>query len=153
MAMIFVNRDRQSLGQFTDQEISNGLESGQFLPGDLGWQEGMENWQPLSSFTNLPAPGAAVPASRPAPPVPESATSDFQQSGKIRFDECLSSAWECFQKNWGICVVATLVFFAISAVVQIPMQFAEVVLRRFTGHGSADQIWMLVAVGVVFFFL
>ena len=152
MAMIFVNRDSQSLGQFTDQEISNGLQSGQFLPADLGWQEGMETWQPLSAFTNLPAPGAVAPPIRPTPTVPESAPRDFQQPGQIRFDECLSGAWECFKLNWGVSVVATLIFFAISAVVQIPMQFAEAVLRRFTGHGSADQIWILVAVGVVFLF-
>ncbi|MFA7343659.1 MAG: GYF domain-containing protein [Terrimicrobiaceae bacterium] len=152
MAMIFVNRDRQSLGQFTEQEVSNGLDSGQFLPTDLAWQEGMENWQPISSFTGLPPPGAATPANRPTPPAPETASADFRQPGKIRFDECLNSGWECFKLNWGLCVVATLVFFAISAVVQIPMQFAEAVFRRFTGHGAVDQIWILVAAGVVFLF-
>ena len=53
MATIFVNRDRQSLGQFTEQEISNGLQSGQFFPADLAWKDGMETWQPLSSFSLL----------------------------------------------------------------------------------------------------
>ncbi len=152
MATIFVNRDRQSLGQFTEQEISNGLQSGQFLPEDLGWKEGMETWEPLSSFANLPPPGAAVPSSFPAPPVLQSAPADFQKPGKIRFDECLNKAWECFQVNWGLCVVATLILFAISAVVQFPMQIAERMIGRFIGHGSHAPIGMMIGAGVVFLF-
>lgn len=152
MAMIFVNRDRQSLGQFTGQEVSNGLESGRFLPEDLAWQEGMESWQPLSSLTNLPPPGAAVPASNPMPPAFDGPAAGFEKPGKIRFDECLSKGWECFQRNWGICVVATLILFAISAVVQIPMQFAQTVLERFMGHGASVEIWMMIGMGVVFLF-
>ena len=152
MAMIFVNRNSQSIGQFPEQEISNGLQSGQFFLADLGWQEGMETWQPLSTFTNLPPPDGMGPVIRPEPPTPETAHADFQQPGLIRFDECLNKAWECFKVNWSLCVVATLIFFAISFVVQIPMQFAEVVLRRFAGHGSSPEIGMLIAVGVVFLF-
>lgn len=151
MATIFVNRERQSLGQFSAQEISNGLASGQFLPTDLGWQEGMETWQPLSAFADLPPPGAAA-APRTVPPAPESPGADFEQPGLIRFDECLNKAWDCFKANWGMCVVTTLVFFVISAVVQFPMQFAEGVLRRFSGHGHADQVWLLVAGAGVFLF-
>ena len=150
MAIIFVNRDSQSLGQFTEQEISNGLQSGQFFPADLGWKDGMETWQPLSSFTGLPHPGVVIPAVHAAPPAPESAPADFQQPGRIRFDECLSKAWECFQLNWGVSVVATLIFFAISAFVQIPMQFAQPVFTRF--HSLSTEVWMIVAAGVVFFF-
>ncbi len=56
MGMIFINRNRQSLGQFTEQEVADGLHSGQFLPDDLAWQEPMESWQPLSSFERLPQP-------------------------------------------------------------------------------------------------
>lgn len=152
MGMIFVNRDRQSLGQFTEQEVSNGLDSGRLLPGDLAWREGMEAWLPLSAFTDLPPPGGAVPSIPQAPPVPEGPSPDFQQPGKIRFDECLNRAWECFRLNWGLCVAATLVFFAISISIQIPLQFAQTVLERFTGQGSSAQIWMMVAIGVVFLF-
>lgn len=56
MGMIFINRNRQSLGQFTEQEVADGLQSGRFLPDDLAWQEPMESWVPLGTFTNLPAP-------------------------------------------------------------------------------------------------
>lgn len=59
--MIFINRNRQSLGQFTEQEVADGLKSGQFLPDDLAWKETMESWQPLSTFTDLPAASASVP--------------------------------------------------------------------------------------------
>lgn len=152
MRMIFVNRDRRSLGQFTEQEVSNGLNSGQFLPDDLAWQEGMETWQPLSTFTHLPPPGL-VTVSVGIPAVHKEENSSYiQKTGKILFDECFNKAWECFAANWGICVLATLVFFALSFVVQMPMQFAQVVLERFLKHGEAAQPLMFVAIGVVFFF-
>ena len=150
MAIIFVNRDRESLGQFTEQEIANGLQSGQFFPADLGWKEGMETWQPLSTFTGLPPPGVVIPAVHATPPARESASENFQNPGRIRFDECLGKAWECFKVNWGMSVVATLIFFAISGVVQAPMQFAQPVFTRF--HSSSAPVWMMAAAGVVFFF-
>ncbi len=150
--MVFVNRDRQSLGQFTEQEISNGLQSGQFFPADLAWKEGMETWQPLSTFADLPPPGVVIPAVHSAPPAAESAPADFQMPGKIRFDECLNKAWESFQVNWGLCVVATLILFAVSGVVQIPMQIAQSLLGRFTGHGSSAQVGMMVGAFAVFLF-
>ena len=56
MAMIHINRNRENLGKFTDQEVADGLKSGRFLPTDLAWQEPMPSWQPLSSFTDLPEP-------------------------------------------------------------------------------------------------
>jgi hypothetical protein len=49
-----INRNRQSLGQFSDEEVAEGLKTGRFLPSDLAWQEGMDAWQPLSTFLHLP---------------------------------------------------------------------------------------------------
>ncbi|MFM8363578.1 MAG: GYF domain-containing protein [Verrucomicrobiota bacterium] len=54
MAMIHVNRNRETLGKFTDQEVADGLKSGRFLPDDLAWKDPMPAWQPLSTFTELP---------------------------------------------------------------------------------------------------
>lgn len=49
-----INRNRQSLGQFSDEDVAEGLRSGKFFPTDLAWREGMDSWQPLSSFADLP---------------------------------------------------------------------------------------------------
>jgi hypothetical protein len=58
MAMIHINRNRENLGKFNDQEVADGLKSGRFLSSDLAWCEPMPTWQPLSTFTDLPEPTA-----------------------------------------------------------------------------------------------
>jgi hypothetical protein len=73
MGSIHINRNRQSLGQFTDQEVADGLQSGRFRPDDLAWHESMDSWQPLSTFSNLPPPSGNIVAA-PAIPVPADAS-------------------------------------------------------------------------------
>jgi hypothetical protein len=63
MAMIHVNRGATGLGAFSEEEVREGLGTGRFVPTDIGWREGMANWQPLSQFPEL---GAAAPAAPPA---------------------------------------------------------------------------------------
>jgi hypothetical protein len=63
MAMIHVNRGATSLGIFSEEEVREGLNTGRFVPTDIGWREGMANWQPLSQFSEL---GATAPAAPPA---------------------------------------------------------------------------------------
>lgn len=83
MAMIHVNRSGTTLGTFSEDDVRAGLRAGRFLPTDLGWREGMPQWQPLSQFAefagDIPAataapgapPGAAIPPTVPvvAPPL------------------------------------------------------------------------------------
>ena len=66
MAMIHVNRSGTSLGVFSDEDVRAGLRTGRFAPTDLGWREGMPQWQPLSQFTEF---AADIPSG--APPTPE----------------------------------------------------------------------------------
>jgi hypothetical protein len=66
MPMIHVARDGAKLGEFTLEQIREGLGTGQFRPTDLGWQAGMTDWRPLSEFVATPAPG---PGAAPALPV------------------------------------------------------------------------------------
>ncbi|PWU08099.1 MAG: hypothetical protein C5B47_05215 [Verrucomicrobia bacterium] len=61
MSPIHINRDRQTLGQFTPEEVSAGLAEGRFRPSDLGWCPGMETWKYLSDFQDLPAVPLEVP--------------------------------------------------------------------------------------------
>jgi len=63
MVMIHVNRGATSLGAFSEEEVREGLRTGRFAPGDIGWREGMATWQPLSQFPEL---GAATPSAPPA---------------------------------------------------------------------------------------
>ena len=62
--MIHVNRGATSLGVFSEEEVREGLRTGRFALTDIGWREGMVNWQPLSQLPELAS--AAVPA---VPPV------------------------------------------------------------------------------------
>src|SRR3989442_1002258 len=68
MASIYIARDNTRLGSFSEDEVRAGLQSGRFFPTDLGWREGMENWQPLSEFSEFAAPADGVPP--PPPPFP-----------------------------------------------------------------------------------
>jgi hypothetical protein len=69
MAMIHVNRGAASLGVFSEEEVREGLGAGRFLPTDIGWREGMANWQALSQF-----PDFAGAAASDVPPVESGAT-------------------------------------------------------------------------------
>ena len=66
---INIGRNGQQLGSFSEDEVREGLRSGTFLPTDLGWHEGLAEWQPLSSLGVLA--GAMVPSSSPAPGYPQ----------------------------------------------------------------------------------
>ena len=66
---IHAGRNIQQLGTFSVQQVLGGLASGQFLPTDIAWHEGLGDWVPLSSLAVLSAP---PPAARLAfPPVEE----------------------------------------------------------------------------------
>src|SRR5437867_6388920 len=67
--MIHLSRGATSLGIFSEGEVRDGLRSGRFVPGDLGWREGMANWQPLSQFAEFSAERAGPPPATPPPPV------------------------------------------------------------------------------------
>src|ERR1700733_1465835 len=72
---IWINRAGQNLGTFTLEEVQRGLNQGQYVPTDLGWQEGMESWKPLAEFAGLQMPiqqaetlAPAFPSSPHVPP-------------------------------------------------------------------------------------
>lgn len=74
--MIHVNRSGTTLGIFSEDDVQAGLRAGRFLPSDLGWREGMAQWQPLSQFSefaaDIPALGAAAaPGAPPGAPIPQ----------------------------------------------------------------------------------
>jgi hypothetical protein len=62
MATFHINRSGTNLGTFSEDEVREGLRSGNFAGTDLGWREGMSTWQPLaqiSEFAQETGPGGA----------------------------------------------------------------------------------------------
>ena len=72
MATIHVNRGATSLGAFPEEQVRESIRAGRFSPSDLGWKEGMANWQPLSQFAEF---AADFPAATPPPTPPPTQTS------------------------------------------------------------------------------
>ena len=66
--MIHVNRGASSLGAFSEDQVREGIRAGRFLGSDLGWKEGMANWQPLSQFAEFSSDFAAATSAPSAPP-------------------------------------------------------------------------------------
>lgn len=66
-----VGRNGATLGSFSEQEVSDGIASGRFLPSDMGWCETMTDWQPLASIPAFRTGGGRMP-----PPLPPNAA-DF----------------------------------------------------------------------------
>jgi hypothetical protein len=87
MSKIHISRNRQSLGHFFPEEVAVGLRTGRFLSSDLGWQDPMETWKPLSEFSDLPdvevEPEAPPPIPLAAPAVPSPALGEpaWEQPG------------------------------------------------------------------------
>ncbi|WP_395736072.1 RDD family protein [Prosthecobacter sp.] len=49
MSSYHIARNGQQLGVFSEQAIQSGLTTGQFMPDDLFWTEGMGDWQALNT--------------------------------------------------------------------------------------------------------
>jgi hypothetical protein len=108
MAMIHVNRGAQTLGAFSEEDVREGLRSGRFVPSDLGWREGMQNWQPLSQFTEFSAelPGAAIP---PPPVATSTITPSLAASASEAPPPRSGLPWdEREQKGWFNAFIETL---------------------------------------------
>ncbi len=72
---LFVTKNGQTFGPHETEEIAIFLGTGDFLPDDYCWQEGWNEWRPISSvLPDRPAPAepaavaAAPPVATPPPP-------------------------------------------------------------------------------------
>jgi hypothetical protein len=96
MATIHVNRGATSLGVFPEEQVREALRAGRFLPTDLGWKEGMPNWQPLSQFSEFAADigAAAPPSGAPPPQAPTPATAIAPAAGSTFFAPRSGLPWD-----------------------------------------------------------
>jgi len=167
MGMIHINRNRQSLGQFDEQDVADGLKSGKFLPDDLAWQEPMTEWKPLAGFASLPAPSehaklpprefpGEFPGELPGSPSGPLVRAEFvapsrPPDGTMDIGRCLEAGWNCFSVHWINLVLGTFIMFSLTVVSQTPLQVSHIVMEMFKKHGKQEP-WVAVALGSVFFF-
>lgn len=67
MSKIFVTKDGQQYGPYSAIEVQQFLKTGQFDATDLGWVDGMSEWQPVGTLLEGSTP-PPIPNSPPPPP-------------------------------------------------------------------------------------
>jgi hypothetical protein len=86
--MIHVARDGAKLGEFTLEQVREGLNTGQFRASDLGWQTGMAEWRPLSEIAGATAGAPPIAASLAVANAPAAGTGlpweNRQQIGLVK---------------------------------------------------------------------
>lgn len=76
---IWVGRDGQRHGPYKEDDVRQWLRNGQLAREDLGWYEGLADWQPLSVLFPDAVPVAAppLPAAAVPPPTTTAALEDY----------------------------------------------------------------------------
>ncbi|MHA6206302.1 RDD family protein [Dyella soli] len=67
---VWIGRDGERHGPYQEAEVRQWLRSGEVSASDLGWHEGLTDWQPLSTLFPEEVRAAAPPAFTPPPPPP-----------------------------------------------------------------------------------
>ena len=78
MSNIYIHKDGNQLGPFTEQQLKDEITQGHFSASDMAWKEGTPDWVPINSLlggTPPPVPPAAV-----VPPA-----SPIQQAGNTTY--------------------------------------------------------------------
>ncbi|WP_266158448.1 RDD family protein [Dyella silvatica] len=71
---VWIGRDGERHGPYKEDDIRQWLRSGQVSRDDLGWYEGLADWQPLAILfpeeRPLASPASPIPPALPASPLP-----------------------------------------------------------------------------------
>lgn len=68
--IIYLFKADTQQGPFTEEAVRAGLADGTFRDDDLAWEDGMEDWKPLSVFLEEGVPLVAPVEPMPEPPQP-----------------------------------------------------------------------------------
>jgi uncharacterized RDD family membrane protein YckC len=79
---VWIGRDGERHGPYTEADVRQWLASGEVSPADLGWYEGLADWQPLSVL--FPSAQAATDETATIPPMPPVATDALADVASFR---------------------------------------------------------------------
>ncbi|WP_266170822.1 RDD family protein [Dyella subtropica] len=99
---VWIGRDGERLGPYKEADIRQWLRSGQVSPDDLGWYEGLADWQPLSVLFPDEKPAVASTA----PPLPQRTASTPASASEAAAD--YAGFWQRFGA-WVIDLIVLIV--------------------------------------------
>lgn len=75
---IYIYKDQQQYGPYPESSVREWLRMGQCTANDLGWREGMRDWQPLARFVQSPELSPDFQRTFPPAPSPSMAHTQYQ---------------------------------------------------------------------------
>jgi hypothetical protein len=175
MAMIHVNRAGTSLGVFAEEDVREGLRTGRLTGTDLGWREGMAQWQPLSQFAEFagdlpagatpPPPAATVATSASTASAPRSGLPWDQRQQRGLFTAfvetlqmVLSRPSEAFtamkvEGGFGEPIIYALIGGCVGTVVSFVLSLGLQSIGVFSGQRDALGMFTMFGIGSVFLIL
>ena len=165
MATIHVARDGAKLGEFSLEQVREGLGTGQFRPTDLGWQSGMADWRPLSEFA-VEKPDALITSPSSTAPEGEAAVGaglPWEHRNELGFFKAFvdtasvllmrpSEAFAMMKREGGL--TDPLLFAMIGGSAgMIASALFQIALASVTGIGGGNNIVAMFGMGVVLGYL
>ncbi len=84
MNSIYVHREGQQLGPWSEETVRLRLNAGEINGSDLAWHEGLEGWRELSSILGLAQPPPLPP---PAESIEADSTNDIGSESTVQDHE------------------------------------------------------------------
>ena len=132
---IWIGRDGERHGPYKEDDIRQWLRSGQISRDDLGWYEGLADWQPLSVlFPDAVAAAPASAASAASMPLPQATTASLED-------------YAGFWKRLGAYLLDTVILYIPSMLIQKMMgsDAAEAAMKQAQLAAPGDPHVMMAA--------
>ena len=118
---VWIGRDGERHGPYKDEDVRQWLRSGQVSRDDLGWYEGLADWQPLSVlYADIMAEAPIAPVDAPAiPALPQTTTTSLED-------------YAGFWQRFGAWAIDYLILLVPSSIVAISMGATAAIERLMT---------------------
>lgn len=110
---IWIGRNGERNGPYKEADVREWLRTGQASGGDLGWYDGLADWQPLSVLF----PDALPPVSEPGPTAPPPiATQPLPQTTTVSLED-----YAGFWQRFGAWIIDYIILLVPSSVIAVSM--------------------------------
>jgi uncharacterized membrane protein len=117
-----IGADKKEYGPVSDTQMREWIQQGRVGPNTLAQADGQGDWRPVIAFPEFAEALAAKSA--PAPPPAASAVGGLspeilERDYQLDIGGCISRGWDLMQKNMGLLIGATLIYFGIEFAISL----------------------------------